>query len=458
MSDLPEYLTSYVVQSNDIIPIDVVFEGPLAELGEPKKSIVHSVIKVDSDSEKVPVTAIEETYPDRWTTGMARRDWLFSILGHRLVVHYKDFVVISSGWTLTWGVREDYYHSTMFPDTSLSVLSITVGLASFIMCASSYLFGGLGDRFGYKVKVIAISCCLGYLSLLASAFATKVYQLFLFQGVLLGLSQGMGLPLYYSICSQWFLKKRGLATGIAVSGNGIGGAIETLIARRLITELGYKNTLIAFSSVHAFIWVVAWFLLKERLPPGTNPETKKRWLPKKITGTFYSVALSMFFGVFGSFTPYYLITTYTEQVVPSVKFGSLLATVPLIVMSFCLGIGRITAGQLADAFGPTNMFFCSFFIGGILQMVFWTFARSYAAIIAFSALNGLIGLATITGFMILANAPGQFAGLVIGATILSSSGNNWTAVSLYSGSMQVMGALCILYARFHKDRRLFIKV
>lgn len=64
MSDLPEYLTSYVVQSNDIIPIDVVFEGPLAELGEPKKSIVHSVIKVDSDSEKVPVTAIEETYPD----------------------------------------------------------------------------------------------------------------------------------------------------------------------------------------------------------------------------------------------------------------------------------------------------------------------------------------------------------------------------------------------------------
>ncbi|KAE9405889.1 hypothetical protein BT96DRAFT_1060674 [Gymnopus androsaceus JB14] len=98
------------------------------------------------------------------------------------------------------------------------------------------------------------------------------------------------------------------------------------------------------------------------------------------------------------------------------------------------------------------MFFCSFFIGGILQMVFWTVAQSYAAIIAFSALNGLIGswflsllpvvctkmfgvegLATITGFIILANAPGQFVGLVIGATIPFVF---WKQLDCNSGSTQ----------------------
>ncbi|KAF8823680.1 hypothetical protein HHX47_DHR9000495 [Lentinula edodes] len=226
----------------------------------------------------------------------------------------------------------------------------------------------------------------------------------------------------------------------------------------LIVKIGYRNTMLTFSSLHAVIWIFAWFLLKERLHPGLNPTAKKRWLPKKITGSFCSVALSMFFGVFG-----YLIT----------------------------------AGRLADIFGATNMFFCSFFIGGLLQMVFWTFARSYATIMVFSVLNGLIGswfmsllpvvcarlfgvegLSTITGFMILANSPGQFVGTTIAAVVLSSSGNNWTAVSLYSGSMQIMGALCILYgtrhdkssvcmaeftryiisARFNKERSIFVKV
>ncbi|KAE9405886.1 MFS general substrate transporter [Gymnopus androsaceus JB14] len=393
----------------------------------------------DSDSEKVTIITIEEAYPDG-----GLRAWLV-VLG--CFLYACTVLQVYAGWGLTWGLLQDYFHANMFPNTSLSVLSIISGLMSFTMCGSSYLFGGLGDRF----------CCLTIYVYSHQRSPPKIYHLFLFQGCLIGLAQGMGMPLYFSICSQWFLKKRGLATGIAVSGSGIGGGIETLLMSQLLTRIGYRNTLITFSSIHAFIWTIAWFLIKERVPPGTNPKPKKRWLPKKITGSFHSVALSMFLGVFGYLTPYFLITTFTQQMFPTLlQLDSLLATLPLIVMSFCR--------HLADAFGPTNMFFCSFFIGGILQMVFWSFARSYATIIAFSVLNGLIGswfmsllpvvcakmfgvegLATITGFMILANSPGQFAGVAIGAAILSSSGNNWTAVSLYSGSMQVAGALCILY-------------
>ncbi|KAJ3993070.1 major facilitator superfamily domain-containing protein [Lentinula boryana] len=455
------------------MPIEATFaqpQDPLTELGEAlnrEKSIAQSV-KADTES-ATTLIALEESYPEG-----GLRAWLV-VLGCFL------YACTVFGWGLNWGVLQDYYHTTMFPNTSLSVLGTIVGLANFVsmiitMNGSSYVFGGLGDRFGYK-KMIAISCFLAYLCLLASAFVTKVYQLFLFQGCLLGLSQGIGMPLYFSLCSQWFLKKRGLATGIAVSGSGIGGGIETLIMRQLISRIGYRNTILAFSSSHAVIWIFAWFLLKERLPPGTNPTAKKLWLPKKITGSFWSVALSMFFGLTISQPPYYLSTTYTRQMVPGLSTSSLLATVPLIVMNFCLGIGRITAGRLADIFGPINMFFCSFFVGGLLQMVFWTFARTYTAIIVFSILNGLVGswfmsllpvvcarlfgvegLSTITGFMILANSPGQFVGTTIAASVLSTSGNNWKAVSLYSGSMQVIGALSILYARFHQERRVFVKV
>jgi MFS family permease len=84
----------------------------------------------------------------------------------------------------------------------------------------------------------------------------------------------------------------------------------------------------------------------------------------------------------------------------------------------------VVSGLIADRIGPVNAFFTSFFLGSLLQMIGWTFARSYTGIIVFSVLNGLIGcwflgllpvvcaelfgiegLSTITGFMILMNSP-----------------------------------------------------
>ncbi|KAJ7839492.1 hypothetical protein B0H13DRAFT_1533866, partial [Mycena leptocephala] len=54
-----------------------------------------------------------------------------------------------------------------------------------------------------------------------------------FQGCLLGFSMGISMPLYMALPSQWFFRRRGLATGIAVGSSGLGGGIESLIVRTL---------------------------------------------------------------------------------------------------------------------------------------------------------------------------------------------------------------------------------
>ena len=81
-----------------------------------------------------------------------------------------------------------------------------------------------------------------------------------------------------------------------------------------------------------------------------------------------------------------------------------------------------TALQTCTATRATSLayvFFLSFFLGGILQMVFWPFTASYASVITFGAAYGLTGgvfmtlvppvcakvfgmenLATITGLMV----------------------------------------------------------
>ena len=77
-----------------------------------------------------------------------------------------------------------------------------------------------------------------------------------------------------------------------------------------------------------------------------------------------------------------------------------------------------------------NSLFMSFFLGGLSQILLWTFAKTYAVTLAFAVVYGLLGgwyvsltpvvcaqlfgiegLGTITGWMVLMTAPGEWASL-----------------------------------------------
>ena len=60
---------------------------------------------------------------------------------------------------------------------------------------------------------------------------------------MLGIAQGMALPLFMSLPSQWFFKRRGAASGLAIGGAGLGGGISVQILRPLLTHLGWKKTM-----------------------------------------------------------------------------------------------------------------------------------------------------------------------------------------------------------------------
>lgn len=114
---------------------------------------------------------------------------------------------------MTWGVMVANLMETTYPNESSATLNLIAGLSNFVMSGSALVAGRLAERYGYK-RMLAIStgCCL--VSLLLSAAAYKsLAGIFICQGVLIGLSLGLGTPIYLSIPSQWFLKRRGLATG-----------------------------------------------------------------------------------------------------------------------------------------------------------------------------------------------------------------------------------------------------
>ncbi|CAK5278089.1 unnamed protein product [Mycena citricolor] len=447
------------IPAGSILPAEALLQGEAVTVVAPAADR-----KAAQLNEKASVADEEEwTYPDG-----GLRAWLV-VFGCALMT------ATCMGWGLVWGVLQDFYHSDQYKDASLSTLSLVGGLFSFSMNSTAYFFGGIGERYGFK-RMIALSSLLSYLCLLASAFATKLYQVFLFQGCLLGISGGISMPLYMALPAQWFQRRRGLATGIAVSGSSLGGAAGSLVIRPLLSNLGYKKTMLVYSAIYAVIWICAWFMMAERRAPGYE-KIQKHWLPTTRGPAFYCVALTVFTGIFGFQGPYYLITTYVKVKVPSLDPNSLLVVVPLVIMNIGGGIGRIMAGRLADAFGTLNMFFTTFLLGGLAQLLIWMFADTFGSIIAFSLVYGLVGcwfisllpvvcaqlfglndLATITGFMILANSPGQLAGASIGGAVLSRSGNNWQAVAAYSGCAMLLGSCFALSARLSHERRIFVKV
>lgn len=152
----------------------------------------------------------------------------------------------------------------------------------FVFLATNQIYSH-SSHFLLSQKMIAISGMLCFISLVISAFSShSLALLFVFQGFGLGLAMSLAMPLFMSLPSQWFLKNRGLASGIAVSGAGIGGGCASLIIRGLLPSLGYQNTLLVYASMNGCLCLGAWFLLDVRYPPRPKGEISgkpKRWFP-----------------------------------------------------------------------------------------------------------------------------------------------------------------------------------
>ncbi|KAI5474607.1 engulfment and cell motility protein 1 [Pseudohyphozyma bogoriensis] len=406
-------------------------------------------------------------------------EWTYPEGGWRawkVVLGCYFIIACQNGYGLQWGVYSSDLHTNVFPDTPLSILNLVIGLNNWCMGAGGLIGGRLGDLFGYK-RMIAIGSVCTFISLIISAFVHRSLPLlFVFQGFCLGTSMSIAMPLTVSLPAQWFLKRRGMATGIAISAAGVGGGFSSLIVRGLLPRQGYRNTLIIYACMNAALTAFGWTLLEVRMPPRSKEELKK-WLPKGIWGDVatYSFAVALTLGVIGFLNPPYFITSYTTRQVPTLDPKSIAPAVPLIVGNFFSGSGRIFAGFVADYIGPVNALILTFAMGGTIQMVFWPFAKTYGSIIAFSCIYsfcgawwlsllpaalaqvfGVKGLATTCGLMILVSAPGGLVGPSLGGVILSATGS-YLGVALFSGGVMVAAALILLPARLSRERRVFAK-
>jgi MFS family permease len=124
---------------------------------------------------------------------------------------------------------------------SRATLSGAQSLALLIAGILGILVGRLSDRFGPRMAMSVTAFFFG-LGLLLMSGLSHVWQLFLFYGVIFGIGLSGIDIIALSTTVRWFVRRRGIMTGIVKVGTGAGLLVMPLAASLLIAAYGWRTS------------------------------------------------------------------------------------------------------------------------------------------------------------------------------------------------------------------------
>lgn len=136
---------------------------------------------------------------------------------------------------------------TEFAVGRAGIASIFSG-AVFVLFLTGAFSGMLADRFGPR-PIIAIGVLGITLGLIGAALAREFTQVLLCYGLGIGLGVGFVYVPAISAVQPWFDRRRGLASGIAVTGIGVGTLVMPIIAGQLLGFMDWREVFFVLAAV-----------------------------------------------------------------------------------------------------------------------------------------------------------------------------------------------------------------
>ncbi len=118
----------------------------------------------------------------------------------------------------------------------------------------------LCERFNPRIIVSSYGVLMG-LSYFLMAQINSVWQLYFYYGILIAFSMSAFIALL-SIVARWFVKRRGLMTGVVLSGLGVASTIGPPVANWLIVTYDWRQSLLILGIASLVIMVLAAQFLK----------------------------------------------------------------------------------------------------------------------------------------------------------------------------------------------------
>jgi MFS family permease len=379
---------------------------------------------------------------------------------------------------LAYGVRTSFgvFFKPMLEefDWTRAFTSGAVTLSMIVQGVWGIYMGRVNDRIGGRLIITICSLLLG-LGLFLTSITHYSWQLYVFYGLIIGLGMGGVFVALMSTVTRWFVKNRGLMSGIVLAGVGAGTIILAPVSSWLISAYGWRESNVIVAIAVAVLGVAAaQFLRRDPAEMGLAAygagwgESGKP--PSALSGLTLKEAMrrsQLWMAVLAFTSLGYCLFTVTIHLAPhatDMGISSGAAAAILGVTGAVESIGGIIFGMAADRIGNRRVFLVGMAMGA--AGLFWLgFLTSALALYIFAVLYGLgIGAAaamesTITAELFGMRSHGVLLGVMsFGFTIGGAVGpvvtgflfdlrKSYDLAFLICGGVGVLGMLLILLVR-----------
>ncbi|KAJ5671226.1 MFS general substrate transporter, partial [Penicillium longicatenatum] len=294
------------------------------------------------------------------------------------------FFLFFNSWGVvnTFGVFQSYYEDVLLSGYSASSISWIGTVQGFLLLLAGVIVGPVFDR-GYLKSLIVIGSFFVVFGLMMTSLSTEYYQVFLAQGVSVGIGCAFLFLPSIAVVATYFTSRRALATGITASGGSIGSVIFPIVFHKLIGPLGFGWTtrIIAFIALAGQIF--AWIVMERRLPPPSKARSILD-LDAFREPVFLVFCFGLFFSFVGLYFPFFYLPSFFSS---SLHASTNISFYIIAILNAASVFGRITPGLLADRIGSLNTLIPISLIAAVLSFS-WIGIHNEAGAIVFACLYG----------------------------------------------------------------------
>ncbi|MBW2176945.1 MAG: MFS transporter [Deltaproteobacteria bacterium] len=369
----------------------------------------------------------------------------------RLKIFYGWIVVACVCVLLFLAFGSVYSFTTFFESfqaefgTSRSSTSLVFAIAGFIYFSLGAISGQIADRIGSR-WVIAFGVAVIGLGLLMSSFATTVRQLYISYGLCIGIGVGFTYVPAVGVVQRWFVVRRGLASGIAVMGIGLGTLGMPVFSAFLIHWSDWRMAYVVMGACVLSCGLVATLLIvdspgKMGLKPdnasvgaGDDDVPDEGSAAAKLipagdvtvrdvlkTRPFWLLYAGTFCASMGLFIPFVHLMPYAKDLGLATSTGVML----LSMIGVGSTVGRFLIGGFADRIGRRLSLACMYAVMGAI-FAWWLTAPDFWGLVLLAVIFGT----SYGGFVAL--LPAVTADYFSGANISGIIGALYTSVAIGS--------------------------
>jgi MFS family permease len=232
---------------------------------------------------------------------------------------------------------------------------------------------------------LLIGVVLETTSFIGASFSTRIWHLFLTQGLCFGWGMGFLFVGSVGIAAQWFTTRRSLANGFAAAGSGIGGLVYSLAAQAMIKDIGLPWAFRILGIIAFVVNTCCALLIRDRNTQIGSSLLSFDWRLFK-RWEFVGLMVWGFLSMLGYVVLLFSLPNYARTIGLSAQQGSIIGA----LLNLGQALGRPPIGYFSDNVGRLNMAGMMTFACGVFSLVIWMFAKSFGVVVFFGMLGGTV--------------------------------------------------------------------